>query len=96
MAGKQQAHGQSVETRMLAQASFMARTGQILAFLVVMSGLAAGTWLLANDKSLWGAAVTLTPFVSLAGLFVLRRRGERDRGVPAPAVPKKPEAQSQP
>lgn len=54
MAEKQQDHGHFLERQALAHKSFMARTGQFLAFFVVMSGLAAGTWLLANDKSLWG------------------------------------------
>lgn len=89
MAEEQQAHVHSMEKKALAQGSFMARTGQILAFLVVTCGLAAGTYLLANDKSLLGAAVTIAPFVGLASLFVWRRQIDRGNSAAGPAAPPK-------
>ena len=70
MAVDQQDHDHSMEQAGQFHRHAMETRGQIFAFIVALAGLGLGGYLLANDKSLLGAAAAFGPFVSLVGLFI--------------------------
>jgi uncharacterized membrane protein len=79
MAEKQQEHGHTMQKAAHAYEVSMGRRGQIFAFVVALAGLGLGGYLLANDKSLWGAAAAFGPFVGLVGLFIWGQWSEQRR-----------------
>lgn len=91
MAEDQQGHDHSMEKTEQAHDHAMETRGQIFAFIVALAGLGLGGYLLANDKSLWGAAAAFGPFVGLVGLFVWDQwqdqRRKRGKGGPPPGPP---------
>lgn len=90
MAEQQQAHDHSMEKAAQTHDNSMSTRGQIFALIVALAGLGLGGYLLANDKSLLGAAATFGPFVGLVGLFIWgqwneqRQKGRRESRPPAP------------
>jgi uncharacterized membrane protein len=48
------------------------RLGLVLAFVVTMTVIAAGTFLIYNDKSAYGIALILANLTAVAGLFLVR------------------------
>lgn len=51
--------------------------GQILAFAIVVTALIGGIGLMAFDKSVSGAATSITAIATLAGIFVWSKRQKR-------------------
>ncbi len=64
--------------------------GQRFALVIALAGLGLGGYLLANDKSLLGAAAAFGPFGVLVGLFIWgerrKQRQRRTRGA-SPSLP---------
>lgn len=90
MAKEQQAHDHRLESTAQAHDHGIESRGQIFAFVLALAGLGVAGYLLAHDKSLWGAATVLAPFVGLVGLFAWgpwRERAKQRRQATSSSVP---------
>jgi len=74
MAEKQQKHRHNVEFRQQKITTFQISLGQFLGFLIAISIIAAGTFLLYNDKNLSGFALLLGGGASLIGVYMYGKK----------------------
>jgi uncharacterized membrane protein len=74
MSEKQSAHRQKIETGVIWFDGLKSLLGLVFAFLIVVSGIGAGTYLVMHDKNAWGLITILTPIGSVAGIFVYQNR----------------------
>lgn len=74
MAELQADHRRAMESKVVESGVRLVSRGQIFGFIAVMTALVGGIGLMAFDKPIWGAAVSLTALTSLAGVFVWSRR----------------------
>jgi uncharacterized membrane protein len=92
MAVDQQTHDHSMEKTEQAHDHAIETRGQIFAFIVALAGLGLGGYLLANDKSLWGAAAAFGPFVGLVSLFAWGRWQDLRQRAKGGSLSKPPQA----
>lgn len=79
---KQSGHRQSMELTKLLGDLANEKRGQWFAFLITLSTVASGVYLISQDKDATGLALILTELAAIAGLFIYGResqRGERER-----------------
>jgi len=69
MAENQSLHRQELEKRIVSGNLVNERLGAIFAFIIAMTGIIAGTYLVSSGKSGEGLAAILTPLAGLAGVF---------------------------
>jgi hypothetical protein len=90
MAEQQATHRQELETAVVNGNILSERIGQISGFIISMSAIWGGVWLIAHDKNTQGFIAILGALGSLVGIFVYGRwqqKAERQRkaqDVPAP------------
>lgn len=77
MAEQQAQHRQNIEMKVIKSKSGDSRTGIWFAFIIAMTGLIAGSLLIAYDKSLEGLLVILGDIVTMVGVFVYGTRSEK-------------------
>lgn len=73
MAERQAAHRQELEAKAVQGKLAAERLGQILAFLVAMTAVGGGIWLIAQDKNIQGLAAIIGALGMLTGTFVFGR-----------------------
>ena len=74
MAELQADHRRTMESKVVDSEVRLESRGQIFGFITVMTALVGGIGLMAFDKPMWGAAVSLSALASLAGVFVWSKR----------------------
>lgn len=74
MAELQAAHRRDLEKRRQKSGIFTERLGMVLAFVLALTAVAGGLYLVAHDKELTGFATFFSSIVILAGLFVRESR----------------------
>ena len=77
MAEDQAAHRRTLESKVVDSNVRLEARGQILAFAIAMTALIGGIGLMAFDKSVSGAATSITAIATLAGIFVWSKRQKR-------------------
>lgn len=77
MAERQSEHRQTLEKRHLAFNGFSQILGVLFAGITVLGGLAAGTYLIINDKPVSGLVSLLLPLATVAGIFIDSKRSQR-------------------
>ena len=96
MAEEQAQHRRQLETLVFTSNTKLEARGQILGFLIAITALVGGGYIMASGQSVWGAAVAISAVAGLSGLFVWKSR-ERKRelneqvGIPADTGPAPPE-----
>jgi uncharacterized membrane protein len=81
MAEKEQDHRHQFQTRYQTHQATLTFVGQVFAFLMGISGIGGGIYLVKNDKSIAGFSVFFTSLASLVGIFFYNR----NRSKPPPA-----------
>lgn len=79
MAEAQAAHRHDLEKNRLRSGVLTERLGMILAFVLAMTAVVGGLYLVAHDKELTGFATFFSSIVILAGLFVRESRKKEKR-----------------
>ena len=74
MAEKEQLHRHQMDKQNLKNHSFMTKAGLIFAFIIAISCISAGLYLLINDKSVTGFALILTPVATIIASFLFRKK----------------------
>lgn len=74
MAELQADHRRAMESKVVDSEMRRESRGQIFGFITVMTALVGGIGLMAFDKPIWGAAVSLSALAALAGVFVWSKR----------------------
>jgi uncharacterized membrane protein len=74
MAENEQTHRQKLERRNQLFQTGLISIGQLFAFLMGMSGIAGGVYLVKNDKSIAGFGVFFTSLSALVGIFLYNRK----------------------
>ena len=82
MAEDQAEHRRKLESAALKSNLRLEARGQIFGFVIAMTALLGGIYLIANDKPIWGAAIAISAVAGLTGLFIWVRR-ERKQEVKA-------------
>ena len=97
MAEEQAQHRRQLEESVTNANTKLETRGQILGFVIAMTALIGGGYIMTSGQSVWGAAVAVSAVAGLAGVFVWKSR-ERKRelnkqmgvAIPAPAPPPEP------
>jgi uncharacterized membrane protein len=80
MAETQAAHRMKLEERVVENNISSQKRGSIFAFILGMTGISGGFWLIANGKSTEGLTSLISSLVALAGIFIIgRTRQEKER-----------------
>lgn len=75
MSESQTKHRQKIESRVIFFDLVKSWMGLIFAFLIVIAGFAAATYLILKDKDASGLAVGIVPLGAIIGTFIWQRRG---------------------
>ena len=103
MAEDQAQHRRRLEESVINSNTKLEARGQILGFVIAMTALLGGGYIIASGQSFWGAAVVITAVTGLSGLFVWKSR-ERKRElneqkgvgtIPGPVPPPEPPQEPQ-
>jgi uncharacterized membrane protein len=82
MAEKEQGHRHQLdESRWPAQKKLLSR-GQVFAFILSLSIVCGGIWLLLEDKQVSGFATLLSAISVVAGPFIYQMRWKKKQGAP--------------
>ena len=73
MAERQAAHRHEIEAKAVQGKLAAERLGQILAFLVAMTAVGGGIWLISQDRNIQGLASIIGALGMLTGTFVFGR-----------------------
>lgn len=82
MAERQSAHRQELEKQVVGGGVSAEQRGQWMGFVVAMSALGGGFWLISQGQPAWGIALVVADLAAFAGVFVYGRRSqtqERER-----------------
>ena len=74
MAENEQGHRQKLERRNQLFQTGVTSIGQLFAFIMGMSGIAGGVYLVKNDKSIAGFGVFFSSLATLVGIFFYNRK----------------------
>jgi uncharacterized membrane protein len=74
MAESEQMHRQTLDRRQQWHRAGLTFVGQLFAFLIGMSGIGGGIYLVKSDKSISGFSVFFTSLAALIGVFIYSRR----------------------
>lgn len=72
--GEEAGHRHAMESKVVDSSTRLESRGQIFGFVIGMTALIGGIGLMALDKSLTGAATSLSALVTLVGVFVWSKR----------------------
>jgi len=78
MAEKQSAHRQELEKKVIATSCHNARLGPILGFIICMTAIGGGIFLIQSGKGAAGLASIVTALASLAVVFVYGRTKQKE------------------
>lgn len=78
MAENQSKHRQKLEEKVISSNIASERVGQIMAFILCISAIIGGIFLLYNDKSTAGFSVLLGSLMSVAGAFLYSNRKQHE------------------
>jgi uncharacterized membrane protein len=81
MAEKEQAHRHQIESRGQRHRLGITFVGQLFAFLMGMSGIAGGVYLVKSDKPITGFGVFFTSLATLVGVFFYNRRRTTQKAI---------------
>ena len=76
---RQSEHRRSMESKLVEGSVSWNRRGQTFAFVVVLTALIGGMWLVVLDRPIWGLGTLITAIAGLAGSFLLATRRRRAR-----------------
>lgn len=74
MAEKEQDHRHKLQIQNQTQLGWLTFIGQLFAFVIGVSGVAGGIYLVKNDKSVTGFSVFFTSLAALVGIFLYNRK----------------------
>jgi uncharacterized membrane protein len=74
MAEKEQEHRHKLQLKNQTQVGWLTFIGQLFAFVIGVSGVAGGIFLVKNDKSVTGFSVFFTSLAALVGIFLYNRK----------------------
>ena len=74
MAEKEQDHRHKLQIQNQIQLGWLTFIGQLFAFVIGVSGVAGGIYLVKNDKSVTGFSVFFTSLAALVGIFFYNRK----------------------
>jgi uncharacterized membrane protein len=77
MAESQHTHRQELEKRVIASNVSAQRLGTVLGFIVAMTAIVGGIWLIHDGKSTAGLTSVLTALGSLVGVFVYSKHEQQ-------------------
>jgi|ERR1039458_2196410 uncharacterized membrane protein len=83
MAENEQTHSHNMQIRTEGHRFKLTITGQVFGFIIGISGVAGGIWLVGHDKSIGGFSVFFTSLAVLVGGFIYSRR----KPAPKPSQP---------
>ena len=78
MVEEQAQHRRQLEKSVTISNTKLETRGQILGFVIAMTALIGGGYIMASGQSVWGAAVAISAVAGLAGVFIWKSR-ERKR-----------------
>lgn len=78
MAEKGQFHRHNMETMVITSRTRLETRGQWFGASIAVAIIAAGVWLIINDKDVWGLAVILADMATLIGLFLYSRKVKKE------------------
>lgn len=81
MAEKEQTHRHQIESRGQRHRLGITFVGQLFAFLMGMSGIAGGVYLVKYDKPITGFGVFFTSLATLTGVFFYNRRRTTQKAI---------------
>lgn len=70
MAERQSAHRQEIEKTVIGSNAFVQKVGPFLGFIVAMTVVGGGLYLIAHGQSLYGLSAVIAALASLAGVFI--------------------------
>jgi uncharacterized membrane protein len=79
---RQSAHRQALETRAVKSNAWSEKLGTMFGFIIVLSSIGGGFYLILNDKNVYGMAAIISALVALVGVFIYGKRSqaaERER-----------------
>ena len=76
MAEGQSGHRQKLESRVIWFDGIRATLGVIFGFLIAITGIGAGTWLIYSGFNIYGLVSLLAPLAVIVGAFVYQKREE--------------------
>lgn len=77
MAERQSAHRESIEAQVIAGNISIQKQGNLRAFIISMTVILGGIYVMATGKSGWGFAAILTSLASIASVFVVAKIEQR-------------------
>ena len=84
MAEKEQSHRHQIESRGQTHRVGITFVGQLFAFLIGITGIAGGVYLVKSDKPITGFGVFFTSLATIMGVFFYSRRRTPEKQFPAP------------
>lgn len=79
MAEEQSKHRHFIEKFLIIGESMKSWIGLFFAFLVVVGGMAAGTFLIMSDKEITGLLSMFTPLALVAGIFIYKETTSKNK-----------------
>lgn len=73
MAESEQSHRHEMDSQFLKEENFLKKLGLILGFIIVMSIIGSGVYLLVNDKSAQGFSLILASVVTIISPFLVNK-----------------------
>ena len=77
MAEEEAEHRRRLESLVVESNVKMEGRGQVLGFIIAMTALIGGIYIMALGESLWGAAMAIAAVTGLSGLFIWTRREKK-------------------
>ena len=77
MAEDEAQHRHRIESIVIESNVKLEARGQLFGFLIAVTALAGGIWIMASGYSLWGAAMVTVAVTGLSGLFIWARREKK-------------------
>jgi uncharacterized membrane protein len=77
MAEKQANHRQGIERTVIESNAFVQKVGPFLGFIIAMTAVVGGIFLILKGKDGYGLAAIITALASLAGVFIYGKKQQR-------------------
>ena len=77
MVEEQAQHRRQLEESVTTSNTKLETRGQILGFVIAMTALIGGGYIMASGQSVWGAAVAISAVAGLAGVFIWKSRARK-------------------